>query len=108
MLKELLSNSIKVLQPHYQSDSFQPYLTAILTIVSVTFFVYGFQLATINMYTYANNPGLFEDKIQTQLCVDFRRTSFYYICKGVQVNGANDYTVSSLVSPAQDIHKVTN
>ena len=108
MLKELLSNSTKVLQPHYHSDSFQPYLTTMLTIIVLTFMIYGFQIATINVYMYANNPGLFKDKIQTKLCGDIIRTSLFYICKGVQVNGANDYTVSSLISPSQDIHNLMN
>ena len=107
MLKELLSNCIKVLHPAYQSDSFQPYLSTILTIITLTLLGFGFQTATTNIYTYANNPGLFKDKIQTRLCGDLKRISLFYICKGVQ-SSTEGYTVTALLSPAQDIHKLIN
>jgi hypothetical protein len=108
MLKKLLSDSINVLNPSYQSDSFQPYLSTIITIITITFIGYGFQTATIGIYTYANNPGLFKDKIQTRLCGDFRKISLVYICRGVQNKSIKDYTVTSLLSPEQDIHRLMN
>jgi len=61
MLKELLSDFSKVLLPSYQPDSFQPYLSVILTTVAVTILAYGIQITTSNSYTYANNPAVFKN-----------------------------------------------
>lgn len=107
MLKELLSNFLKVTQPSYHPDTFQPYLSMILTIVVVTFFAYGFQITTSNLYTLANNPAALKNKIQTKLCGDFTHASLLYICKGVQTNEVN-YNANSLLSFEQDVHKRIN
>ena len=109
MLKELLSDFVKVLKPSYQSESFQPYFSMILTIMTLTFLAYGFQTAAINIYTYANNPSESTNKVlQTKFCGDLSKTSLLYICRGVQSNNGKYYKLTSLVSLEQDLHKPIN
>lgn len=106
MLKELLSDFVKVVRPSFLPETFQPYLSMILTVIVITILAYGAQTTTTDIHNYANNPSLFKDKIQSKLCGAFINSSILYICsKRIQSYGADTYAV---ISPAQDIHKLIN
>src|SRR5579872_6109148 len=106
MIKELLSDFSKVFFPKDLPETFEPYLSTMLTIVLVTFVIVGFQFAARNIYAYANNPSTINTDMQTELCKNFSRDSFTYICRNFQ-GTTKSYRISSF-SVEQDLHKLTN
>src|SRR6266567_57566 len=99
MVKELLSDFDKITQPSYQTDSFQPYVSVILTVIIITILAYGFQTTTADIHTYAANPTALKNSVlQIKSCNDFSKTSLTYICKGVQDNGENNDQSGVLLS----------
>jgi len=106
MLKKLLSDFAKVFFPKDLPDTFEPYLTTILSISLFTFIFVGFQATAGDIYLYANNPSTANASIQSELCQDFSRDSFTYVCRDYQNSGESDYTTSFSVE--QDLHKLTN
>lgn len=109
MLKELLSDFIKVINPYYQPDNFEPYLSVMLTIVTTTILLYTLQVTATNIYTYANRPSLFKDKlIKVSMCTGIEKTSLQEICEGIQDTSSTGYNSSDLVSSEQDLQSLIN
>src|ERR1700685_904139 len=102
MLKDLLSDFIKVIDPHYQPDNFEPYLSVMLTIVTTTILLYTLQMTATNIYTYASKPSLVKNKlIKVSMCTGIEKNSLQQICEGLQNNNSTVYNSNDLVSSEQ-------
>jgi hypothetical protein len=106
MLKELLSDFSKVFFPKDLPETFEPYLSTILSIALFTFVIVGFQVAAGNIYAYSNNPSTVSADIQNELCKEFSQNSFTYICRNSRSTTETDQISSFSVE--QDLHKLTN
>lgn len=104
MLKELLSDLIKITNPTYQPDSFNPYISMILTIITITILAYGLQTTANTIHTYAVRPASFADKNQPSgKCSNFTKNSLTYICSGLLTSNITQNI--SYSSFEQDLHK---
>ena len=109
MPTEFLSDFRKVFNPSYQPDTFQPYLSTILTIMVTTILTFGFQTTTNAIYTYSARPASFQNSIlQLRACTDFTHTALLYLCTGGQNTNAAYQATSLFSSLEQDLHKPTN
>lgn len=106
MLKKLLSDFAKVFFPKDLPDTFEPYLSTILSISLFTFVFVGFQTTAGDIYAYANNPSTVNANVQSELCQDFSRNSFTYVCREYQNSGTSVHAASFSVE--QDLHRLTN
>jgi hypothetical protein len=109
MRKDLVSDFIKVINPYYQPDTFEPYLSVILTLMTVTILLYSVQASATNIYAYASKPSSFKNKlIKVSLCTGFVGTSLQHICQGIQNNSGINYNSNELLSSQQDLHSLIN
>src|ERR1700729_3849941 len=105
MVKGLLSDFYKVIQPSYQPDTFQPYLSLILTVVTFTIVAYSFQVFTTEIHIYAQNPLAFQTNVlDSENCSIFSKGSIRYLCRGLTDSDSINYTPRSLLSFEQDLH----
>ncbi len=108
MFKELLSDFYKIIQPSYRTDTFKPYLSMILSIVTFTAVAYSFQLFTTTIHAYAQNPLTFQSSgIQPANCNIFDHTSLKSLCHGLTDNDKISYTSEELLSFEQDLQSST-
>lgn len=106
MLKELLSDFSIIIHPSEQPNSFQPYFSTILTIITITVVVYGFQTLTTHIYAYAHNPGALKNKVtQTFDCKDL---SIFYLCEGAVGDINNNLQSVADFSLEQDLQSPIN
>src|ERR1700744_4949110 len=104
-MRDILSDFSEILSPSYQPDSFRPYLTMILSIVTVTMIAYSFQVITDNLYMFANNPISFHSSILfTKNSNIFSESSEKSICKGVTSNSNSNNQSAAFSSFEQDLH----
>jgi hypothetical protein len=104
MLKEILSDFYKMIQPSYYTDSFKPYLSMILTIVALTVIIYSFQIFTTTIHAYAQNPLTVHDSVlQTENCTIFSQTSLRSFCHGLTDSDRLSYKSVGLLSFEQDL-----
>jgi hypothetical protein len=109
MHRELLSDLIKVTNPYYQPDTFKPYFSAILTIITVTILLYSVQVSATNIYAFANKPSSFKNKlVKVSMCTGFARTSLQHICEGIQNANSASYNSNVLLSSEQDLQNLIN
>src|SRR6267154_1228232 len=98
MPTELLSDFKKVFNPSYQPDTFQPYFSTILTIMTATILAFGLQTTTNAIHTYSTKPDSFRNSIlQMKACTDLTKTALLYLCTGAQ-NNRGTYQSTSLLS----------
>jgi hypothetical protein len=84
MLTELLSDFYIILQPSYQSDAFQPYLSMMLTIMTITTLAFGVQTITTNIHTYATQPFSYQNNLlQKGNCKNIGEGFLEYLCGGL-------------------------
>lgn len=103
MIKELLSDFYKVINPSYQPDTFSPYFSVILTIVTFTILVYSFQIFTTTVHAYAANPvSIQSEVVKTQNCRVFVEFSIRHLCRGL-TNNHSPYISAPSLSLEQDI-----
>ena len=104
MLKEILSDFYKMIQPSYYTDSFKPYLSMILTVVAFTVVIYSFQIFTTNIHAYAQNPLTIQDSaLQMENCKIFSQTSLRSFCHGLTDSDRLNYKSMRLLSFEQDL-----
>jgi hypothetical protein len=104
MLKEILSDFYKIIQPSYYTDSFKPYLSMIITVVAFTVIIYSFQLFTTNIHAYAQNPLTIHDStLQMENCTIFSQTSLRSFCYGLTDSDRLSYKSVLLLSFEQDL-----
>jgi hypothetical protein len=104
MLKEILSDFYKIIQPSYYTDSFKPYLSMILTIVALTVVIYSFQIFTTAIHAYAQNPLTVHDSVlQTENCTILPKTSLRSFCHRLTYSDKLNYRSVDLLSFEQDL-----
>ena len=86
MIKSFQSHVVAVTHPSHPSESFQPYLFLILSIISTTFVAYGAQVLATNIHTYAATPILLQNAAPTpKKCLNVAKnypTFNFYACTG--------------------------
>lgn len=106
MLREFLSDFSILGKPTYQPDTFRPYFSPILTIVTVTIVLYSMQIMTKNFLTYANTSINFQNTaLQNKKCTTFSHMTAKYLC------GKGQKTSNYLFEPfsvEQALQKLTN
>ena len=109
MVKDLLSDFTTITKPSYQSDSFQPYFSMILTVVTLTILLYSFQTVTATIHAYAENPvSLRQGVFPSKDCKKFTEVSAMYLCEKSKNNLNSPYNPETTISLEQDLHNPTN
>ena len=104
MVKELLSDFSIIAKPTYQPDTFKPYFSVILTIISFTVLLFSLQKITFTLHAYADNPTTFHNIVlQERSCHNFSQKVLLYLCSEESITKPN--YASSL---EQDLHNSTN
>ena len=103
MIKDLLSDLYKSINPSYQPDTFHPYFSTILTIITITILFYGFQTATNTLHIFADTPTDTQNKIaQITYCKSFYQESLRFLC------GESTNTLGTQSSFVQDLQSDIN
>lgn len=99
MIREFLSDFATIAKPPHEHDTFDPYLSMILTIVAITVVIYGIQTLTLNIYTYAAKPVTIQtDSEQAVLCENLTKMDLFFSCK--EQNRGNDQPYQSEILPS--------
>ena len=111
MVKEFLSDFTIIAKPRYQPDTFKPYFSVILTVISFTILLYSLQQMTLTMHAYADNPKTFSDTVTSMAspeksCKNFSQQTLSYIC-GDEIQTPN-YSLIPSSSLEQDLHNAAN
>ena len=105
MVKKLMTDFGNITRPSNQSDSIKPYLSMMITIITITAIAYGLQVTTTNIHTYAVKPVTIKNNIAANpYCNDLTQTSLQFICNGVKQNNNTQTQETSLLSLEQDLH----
>ncbi len=105
MIRELLSDLSKMFVSPYQIDSFQPYLSLMFFIVTLTVLAYNIQTITITLHAYAKSPLALNDNILQVTCQNLEKATLPYTCVDIRNSKKRDYNLLSFLSPVQDLHK---
>lgn len=87
MLKELLSDFSIIGKPTYQPENFSPYLSTILTIITLTIIAYSIQIVTTSLYAYSDKPAALKyTAVEADNCKNFSYITSMYLCNGARRN----------------------
>jgi hypothetical protein len=104
MVKELLSGINNMTKPSDQSDSIKPYLSMMITIITITLIAYGLQTTTSDLHTYAVNPASIKSNtVYEKYCNDLVQTSLKFICSDVKQSGNDGNYPEAVFSFEQDL-----
>lgn len=107
MLKELLSDFSIIAKPTYQPENFSPYLTTIITIVTVTLVAFSIQTIAVSIYTYSSKPVTAQSStVQSDTCANLLNVAKVFCSKKVQ--GNYSYVPKPSGAVEHDLHNLMN
>ena len=108
MVKKLMTDFGNITRPSYQSDSIKPYISMMITIITITIIAYGLQVTTTNIHSYAVKPVTIKNNIAANpYCDNLTKTSLQFICHEVKQKNNTQTQETSVLPLEQDLHNPT-